>query len=85
MSDFAFRWPQSGDTALEMAAVDMQVADRLGDPVGLFAAGAGHSHQITVGLPEAGKPYTGLWIGTTTPQPAAVTELQGGSGNGGGG
>ena len=86
MSNFAFRWPQSGDTVPAMASVDMQVADKFGDPSGLFAAGSGTHNSITVDLPESGKPYSGIWVGTTSPQPAAVTELQGGgSGNGGGG
>ena len=83
MPNVAFRWPVSGDTSPAMASVDMQVADRLGDPAGLFAAGSGTHNSITVDLPEAGKPYTGIWIGTTAPQAAAVTELEGGSGNGG--
>ena len=77
MSQFAFRWPQSGDTSHEMASVDMQVFDRLGDPSGLFAAGSGTHNSITVSLPDEGKPYTGAWVGTTEPQAAAVTELVG--------
>ena len=85
MSQFAFRWPPSGDTSHEMASVDIQVSDRLGDPAGLFAAGSGTHNTITVDLPDEGKPYTAIWIGTTTAQPAAVTELGGESGNGGGG
>lgn len=84
MPGFAFRWPQSGDTVPAMASVDVQVFDHLGDPVGLFAGGSGTHNSITVTLPDSGKPYTGLWVGTTVSQAAAVTELQS-SGDGGGG
>ena len=83
MPEFAFRWPQSGDTSPAMDSVDVQVFDELGDPAGLYAGGSGTHGQITVTVPNTN--YYAIWQGTTTPQPCAATEIGGGSQGGGGG